>query len=286
MLSAQLYTAHLLIKNTGSLFIIRGLAGVTGGMVPGSLAALAWGTSIGLFTGLGSLGMMVANILDAVLASDWLIFLTAALFSVIGFFLTFSVRENSQRIPVPRFPVKVILRNLNVYLPFLIRHSAAQAIWAVYPLYLFSLGASKFQIGMIYALNPLAQFLFMISLDRQKRLNLMKMGVLASAAAFLGVALASNLWVILAFQVVLGYSWANLYMGSVKYLLENNVEQATANGILNSMIGLAGIIGPLAGGVVALLGIKTMLLSSAAVAAVAFLISLMMHRTKGIEQRV
>ena len=284
MLSALLYTAHLLIKNTGSLFIIRGLAGVTGGMVPGSLAALAWGTSIGLFTGLGSLGMMVANILDAVLASDWLIFLTAALFSVIGFFLTFSVRENSQRIPVPRFPVKVILRNLNVYLPFLIRHSAAQAIWAVYPLYLFSLGASKFQIGMIYALNPLAQFLFMISLDRQKSLNLMKMGVLASA--FLGFALASNLWVILAFQVVLGYSWANLYMGSVKYLLENNVEQATANGILNSMIGLAGIIGPLAGGVVALLGIKTMLLSSAAVAAVAFLISLMMHRTKGIEQRV
>jgi MFS family permease len=230
--------------------------------------------------------MMVANILDAFLKSDWLIFLTAALFSVIGFFLTFSVRENSQRIPVPRFPVKVILRNLNVYLPFLIRHSAAQAIWAVYPLYLFSLGATKFQIGMIYALNPLAQFLFMISLDRQKSVSLMKMGVLASAAAFFGFALASNLWVILAFQVVLGYSWANLYMGSVKYLLENNVEQATANGILNSMIGLAGIIGPLAGGVVALLGIKTMLLSSAAVAALAFLISLMMHETKGKAQSV
>lgn len=278
LLSALLYVAHLLIKNTGSLFIVRGLAGVTGGMIPGSLTALAWGTSIGLFTGLGSLGMMVANILDAVLASDWLIFLTAALFSVIGFFLTFSVRENSQRIPVPRFPIKVILRNLNVYLPFLIRHSAAQAIWAVYPLYLFSLGASKFQIGMIYALNPLAQFLFMISLDRQKSVSLMKMGVLASAAAFFGFALASNLWVILAFQVVLGYSWANLYMGSVKYLLENNTEQATANGILNSMIGLSGIIGPLVGGVVALLGIKTMLLSSAAVAAVAFLISLVMQR--------
>jgi MFS family permease len=67
-------------------------------------------------------------------------------------------------------------------------------------------------------------------------------------------------------------------MGSVKYLLENNVEQATANGILNSMIGLSGIIGPLVGGVVALLGIKTMLLSSAALACFAFLISLMMHK--------
>jgi MFS family permease len=282
LLSALLYAAHLLIKDMGSLFLVRGLAGVTYGMIPGSLAALAWGTSIGLFTGLGSLGMMVANILDAFLKSDWLIFLAAALFSVVGFFLTFSVRENSRRIAVPRFPVKVILRNLNVYLPFLIRHSAAQAIWAVYPLYLYTLGATRFQIGMIYALNPLAQFLFMIALDRRKSVSLMKMGIFASAAAFLGFALATNLWVIFAFQVVLGYSWANLYMGSVKYLLENNIEQATANGILNSMIGLSGIIGPLVGGVVALLGLKTMLLASAGLACVAFFISLLMHRNQSI----
>ncbi len=262
------------------MFLIRGLSGVAGGMVPGSLTALAWGTSIGLFTGLGSLGMMVANLLDAVIKSDRLIFLTAALFSIAGFFLTFRVRENSQRILVPRFPVRVILKNLNVYLPFLIRHSAAQAIWAVYPLYLFQLGATKFQIGMIYALNPLAQFIFMVTLDRQKSVSLMKMGIFASAAAFFGFALASNLWVILAFQVVLGYSWANLYMGSVKYLLENNTEQATANGILNSMMGLSGITGPLLGGVIALAGIKTMLLASAALACLAFLISLRLHGTE------
>ncbi len=282
LLSALLYAGHLLIKDTGSMFLIRGLSGVAGGMVPGSLTALAWGTSIGLFTGLGSLGMMVANLLDAVIKSDTLIFLTAAAFSLAGFFLTFRVRENSQRIPVPRFPIKVILKNLNVYLPFLIRHSAAQAIWAVYPLYLFQLGATKFHIGMIYALNPLAQFIFMVTLDRQKSVSLMKMGIFASAAAFLGFALASNLWVILAFQVVLGYSWANLFMGSVKYLLENNTEQATANGILNSMIGLSGIIGPLIGGVIALAGIKTMLLASAALACAAFLISLRLH---GAEQK-
>lgn len=285
LLSAVFYAAHILIRNTGTLFLIRGLTGVAGGMVPGSLAALAWGTSIGLFTGLGSLGMMVASILDAFIKSDHMIFLTAALFSIVGFFLVFRVRENCQRIPVPRFPVRIMLRNLNVYLPFFIRHTAAQAIWAVYPLYLYELGATRFQIGMIYALNPLAQFFFMIALDRQKSLRLMKMGVFASAAAFFGFALASNLWVILAFQVVLGYSWANLYMGSVKYLLENNIEQATANGILNSLIGLSGIIGPLAGGVVALAGIKTMLLASAALACLAFLISLMMHRTEGIGQR-
>ncbi len=279
-MSALLYAGHLLIKGTGSMFLIRGLSGVAGGMVPGSLTALAWGTSIGLFTGLGSLGMMVANLLDAVIKSDRLIFLTAALFSIAGFFLTFRVRENSQRILVPRFPVRVILKNLNVYLPFLIRHSAAQAIWAVYPLYLFQLGATKFQIGMIYALNPLAQFIFMVTLDRQKSVSLMKMGIFASAAAFFGFALASNLWVILAFQVVLGYSWANLYMGSVKYLLENNTEQATANGILNSMMGLSGITGPLLGGVIALAGIKTMLLASAALACLAFLISLRLHGTE------
>jgi MFS family permease len=73
-------------------------------------------------------------------------------------------------------------------------------------------------------------------------------------------------------------------MGSVKYLLENNTEQATANGILNSMIGLSGIIGPLVGGVVALLGIKTMLLCSAAVAALAFIISLNMNKFTAINR--
>lgn len=282
LVSAALYGGHLLIRDTGSLFLVRGLAGVAGGMIPGSLTALAWGTSIGLFTGLGSLGMMVANVLAALLGSDRLIFLAAAVLSAAGVVLVLPVRENSKRIPVPRFPVKLILRNLNVYLPFLIRHSAAQAIWAVYPLYLFQLGATKFQIGMIYALNPLAQFAFMLLLDRQKSVKLMKAGIFASAAAFLGFALATNLWVILAFQVVLGYSWANLYMGSVKYLLENNTEQATAGGILNSMIGLSGIIGPLVGGVVALAGIRTMMLASAALACLAFLISVWMHRTHSL----
>lgn len=271
--SALIYTAHLLIKNTGTMFLIRGLAGWTSGMIPGSLTALAWGTSLGLFTGLGSLGMLIANLLAAVIKSDTLIFLTAALFSLLGFSLIFGVRENGPRLKVPRLPVRIMMRNLNVYLPFLIRHSAAQAIWAVYPLYLFQLGATRFQISMIYALNPLSQFIFMLALERWKSVTLMKMGVLASAAAFLGFGLATNLWVILAFQVVLGYSWANLYMGSVKYLLENNTEQATAGGILNSLIGLSGIIGPLLGGAVALAGIKTMILASAALACLAYLIS-------------
>lgn len=277
LVSGAVYAGHLLIKNLGFLFAIRGLAGIAGGMIPGSLAALAWGTPIGLFTGLGSLGMMTGNILDGVLKSDLLIFIFAAAFCGAGFIMTFRIRENVRKIQVPLLPVRVIVRNLNVYLPFLIRHSAAQAIWAIYPLYLLSLGASKFQIGMIYALNPLAQFLFMVTLDRLKSANLIKTGLLFSALTFFGFALARNLWVILGFQVVLGFSWANLYLGSVKNLLENNLEQATANGILNSMIGLAGIVGPLVGGVAALFGMKTMLIGSAAVAAIGYLISLTMH---------
>lgn len=286
LISGLVYTGHLLIKNLGILFAVRGLAGIAGGMIPGSLAALAWGTPIGLFTGLGSLGMMTGNILDGVLKSNFLIFIFAAAFCGAGFLLTFRIRENVRKIEVPLLPVKVIVRNLNVYLPFLIRHSAAQAIWAIYPLYLVSLGASKFQIGMIYALNPLAQFIFMVALDRQKSAKLIKTGLLFSAVTFFGFALTRNLWVILGFQVVLGFSWANLYLGSVKNLLENNLEQATANGILNSMIGLAGIVGPLIGGIAALAGMKTMLIGSAAVAALGYLISLTMHDAKGKVQSV
>jgi MFS family permease len=107
------------------------------------------------------------------------------------------------------------------------------------------------------------QFIFMLILDRYKTRRLIDIGFIATSLTFLGYFLSSNWQMIFLFQIVLGFSWANLYLGSMKFLLEHNNEQATATGLLNSVLGLSGLIGPLIGGVVALLGVRVLFVFSA-----------------------
>ncbi|MEO0095454.1 MAG: MFS transporter [candidate division WOR-3 bacterium] len=272
LISSFILFAHNLIKNLPTIFIFRGLAGLSIGMIPGSVVALAWGNSLGWFSGFGSLGYTLGNFLPGILKNNFLIFGSASSFCAIGFICSLFIKDKGKKIPVPLFPYQIIKKNLGVYLPFFIRHSAAQAIWAIFPIYLAELGADKFQIGLLYAINPFAQFIFMILMEKMESEKLILTGIICSAFTFLGYGLSPNWQIIILFQVLLGFSWATLYLGSIKYLLKNNLEQATASGFLNSVIGLSGITGPLFGGIIALLGIKALLFSSAVLSFFAFFI--------------
>lgn len=271
--------SHNFINNLNTTFLFRGLAGLSIGMIPGSITALAWGSSLGLFSGLGSLGYTIGNFLPGVLKKNFLIFSASAIFCLIGFILGFFIKEEKKQIYVPLFPLQLIRKNLRVYLPFFIRHSAAQAIWAIFPIYLYQLGATKFQIGLMYAINPFAQFIFMILMEKKKSETLILMGIFSSALTFFGYGIATHWRYILFFQVLLGFSWATLYLGSIKFLLKNNLEQATATGFLNSVIGLSGIIGPLIGGLIALLGFRILLFSSAIVSGLAYITKLKFEKS-------
>jgi DHA1 family quinolone resistance protein-like MFS transporter len=271
--SAVVAFAHNFIRDIPSLLFIRSLAGIGAGMIPGPLAALAWGSPLGVFTACGSLGFTMSSVLAGVLKKDFFIFTASALLCMIGFAASFIIKEKQKKILVPLFPYNIIVKNLKVYLPYLIRHSAATAIWAIFPIYLVKLGADKFWIGIIYGINPLMQFTFMLLLDRFKSTRLITIGLIASACTFLGYAIAPHWHLVLFLQVVLGFSWANLYLGSMKYLLENNIEQATATGILSSVFGLSGIIGPLIGGVISLFGLRPLLFFSSVLAFGAFITS-------------
>ncbi|MEO0206625.1 MAG: MFS transporter, partial [candidate division WOR-3 bacterium] len=272
LVSTFVLLSHKFIHNIKTIFLMRGLAGLSIGMIPGSVVALAWGNSLGLFSGFGSLGYTLGNFLPGILKNNLLIFSASAMFCVIGFVLSFFIREEKKQIYVPLFPYTLIRKNSGIYLPFFLRHSAAQAIWAIFPIYLTELGANKFQIGLMYALNPFAQFVFMILMDKQKSEVLILSGIACSALTFLGYAISPNWRVILFLQILLGFSWATLYLGSIKYLLKNNLEQATATGFLNSVIGLSGIAGPLIGGLISLLGFRALLFSSAVLSGFAFMI--------------
>jgi MFS family permease len=286
MISAAVFYAHNFIGDLRSLFIIRMCAGFGVAMVPGPLAALVGSASVGVFTAAGSFGFMIASILAGFLQQKGLVFTTSALMCVIGMALALAIREKVKRMTVPFFPWQVIKKNADIYLPYFIRHSAASAIWAIFPIYLSSLGADTVLIGVLYAINPLMQVTFMLVLRHVKSDRLITTGLIASAVTFFGYTLVGHWGFLIGLQALLGFSWANLYLGSMKHLLKENTEQATATGILNSIFGLSGIVGPLIGGLVSFMGLRVLLGFSTVVATGGFIVSRnLRRRAAGIQRR-
>jgi predicted MFS family arabinose efflux permease len=133
----------------------------------------------------------------------------------------------------------------------LLRHSGANTIWVIYPLYIASLGGDKLWVGIIYTVNTATQFIVMPFLDRFECKRLMKIGLLLAIATFFSFTLAQNFLHLLPMQILLACSWAFMYVGSLLCLMKNNVEKATSSGILSSVINIAQVFGSLIGGVVA-----------------------------------
>jgi DHA1 family multidrug resistance protein-like MFS transporter len=87
-------------------------------------------------------------------------------------------------------------------------------------------------------------------LDRYKGSLLISTGLVLSTVTFILFALAQNFMWLVPMQVVLAVSWATLYIGSLTYLIRNNVEKATSSGILTSVISLSTVLGSILGGIV------------------------------------
>jgi MFS family permease len=153
------------------------------------------------------------------------------------------------RMTVPFFPAALIRRNAPVYLAMLIRHTGANMIWVTYPLFLASLGAEAYWIGVIYAVNAFGQVFFMTVSDRYDSALLIAIGLAGSAVTFYTFTLAGSFWEIIPSQVLLAAAWSCLYAGSLRYVLEKNEEKATASGLLSSTMSISGIVGPVLGGV-------------------------------------
>ena len=66
-----------------------------------------------------------------------------------------------------------------------------------------------------------------------------------SMTTFASFPLARNVLEVLPSQVLLGFSWACLYVGSLKYVTDNNDDRSTASGLLTSIMSLSGAIGPI-----------------------------------------
>jgi DHA1 family quinolone resistance protein-like MFS transporter len=260
--SSITFLLQIIIWDFWSFLLIRFLTGLSLGIYPATLIAYVHESKrrLGSFISFGALGWLTGMMVSGIIA--FYLFLNSVfIFSSVLFMLSFFIALKLPPIEhkpmkVPLFPVKIIKRNLAVYLGVLIRHSGAHMMWVFWPLFLQSLGANLLWIGIIQSFNAVTQFGVMYFVaDKIKSERSIFIGLLLSGITFFSFVLAKDYFQLLPTQIFLGMSWAFMFVGSVKYVNENNDERGTANGILYSIISVSSVVGSLlAVGLIAIFG--------------------------------
>jgi MFS family permease len=256
LLATVSFSLLLVSTSLETLFFVRVTNGFCLGMYPGAFAAYAYESrmKMGRFATWGAAGWAIGTLIAgyAAVYNIYYAFVMSTLFMGIAFASALTL----PRIPrismrVPLFPVATFKRNLHVYTAVLLRHSSAAAVWTLWPLFLYDLGGTAFTIAIVQATNSVAQVVFMVSItDRVESRRLILIGLLASAITFAWFPLARDIVEILPSQIALGLSWACLYVGALKYVTENNEDRSTASGLLQSMLALSGVLGPIIAAVI------------------------------------
>lgn len=251
LLTTVSFSLLLVSTDLETLFIVRTIGGFCIGMYPGALAAYAYESNIkmGRFATWGAAGWGVGTLFAGYAAgyNIYYAFVASTVFLVIAFMSALTLpRIPRVSMKVPLFPVETFKRNMHVYAAVMLRHSSAAAIWTLWPLFLFDLEATTFTIAIVQATNALSQVIFMgLVTDRVGSKRLISIGLITSAITFGWFPFARNIFEVLPSQVLLGISWACLYVGSLKYITENNEDRSTAAGLLSSILALSGVIGPI-----------------------------------------
>ncbi|UCH32682.1 MAG: MFS transporter [Candidatus Bathyarchaeota archaeon] len=234
-----------------TLLLVRSFVGFCLGIYPAALVAYVHENkkSLAKFSSFGSLGWGVGTIAGGLIAVYFTIravFLLSSVLFIFALTAAFGIKfKKHDAVDVPKFPIEVAKRNLSLYLSILIRHSGAHMIWTFWPLFLQSLGADLFWIGVIQLTNSLTQFVIMFILGgRLSYISSIIVGLTLSSVSFFSFTLASDFWQILPTQILLGISWSLIYVGGLRYLMDRNIERATASGLFDSVLSLSSIIGP------------------------------------------
>lgn len=291
-----------------ALLAARFAFGISIGMVPPTLAAYVYDVKrpLGKFTSYNAFGWLLASL--AVVGAGWaathafqnaaleglraatfgafgayrMLFLAGAIMCVAAFLISLPLRPMKLGLQVPRFPRDVLVRNLHVYLSVFVRHFGAASIWVIYPLYIVSLGGDLALVGWVHVVNMVSQIVLYRNVERFQRFGsapwLIGIGLALSGLTFLSFTFVDNAYQLLPFQVPLGFSFACLWLGSMKEVMEHNVERATATGLLNASMNLSNVAGPLVGGIVAAAyGFRATMYFATLLTAVAFGLFLMLR---------
>ncbi|MEM0215170.1 MAG: MFS transporter [Archaeoglobaceae archaeon] len=253
LISGIFFFAQCFVTSPLQLLIIRALAGFSIGIFPAALVTYAYekNRNVGHFSAFGSLGWAFGQLIAGIIMVYYGIFLFGAALFFLAFLIAIREEIPSGNIKRSRGSLKIIKQNLSIYFAFLLRHIGASAVWLIFPIYLAELGISKFWIGVIYFTNSFLQFIIMQKIERFDPNRLLNAGTIFSGMTFLLYSLATQIYEFLAIQVLIALGWSAMYVGSLRIVLEKNVERNSAAGFLNSTIYLSTIVGSLLGGVIA-----------------------------------
>jgi MFS family permease len=277
-LSAAAYVFQIFAPNPMILLAIRGVIGFCLGIASAAMIAYVYeaGGRVGSFASYGSLGFLFGSLAAVATSNYEALFLASAVAAAIAFVISLTLREERiSRIRVAVIPVGVMWTNRKIYLPFILRHMGATAIWAIFPIYLAGIGASKPMIAVINGINMGGQFVFMQLIQRFNPARLFTIGLVISIFVFAIYGIANNYLQLIPVQVLLALAWSLLFIGALNYLLARNIERGTASGMLYSSMYLAGGIGPfIGGGVSQVWGFSTLMFVSMGLSFVSLLASL------------
>jgi DHA1 family tetracycline resistance protein-like MFS transporter len=261
--SAVTFSGIFIVKDDLSFLIVRITAGFSAGLAPPALIALAYEkkqTGMGVFSSFGSLGWGFGTIIAGWVAlfQTGYVFLTSGLFFFIAFLIALFLTEKETPLKFSKDPstldkkdqstLRVFIKNFPIYFPMFLRHSAAMAVWTLWPLWLKDvLLFDTVQIGFVQAANAITQFFIMgLFTDKLNSDFSFELGLFMSAITFVTFLMTDIFLLFLITQVLLGFSWANAFVGAIKQVTEKNPEaRGTASGLLTGTISIAGLAGPI-----------------------------------------
>lgn len=253
-LSAIAYLSQIIARTPIALLSARGFVGFCLGVTSAAIMAYTYENEkqIGNFVSYGSLGWLSGALAAAVIRDYMPLFLTSAVISVLAFLVSLTLKEElTSRVQVAVFPLPLIKANRKVYLAFFIRQLGANAIWAIFPLYLAGIGASRLWIAILDGINNGGQFVAMRLAERFNPAKAFQTGLLISALIFALYGIATNYLQLVPVQILLAIAWSGMFIGALSYLLRTTNERGTVSGLLYSTIYLSAGLGPFLGGAVA-----------------------------------
>lgn len=254
-LSALAYFSQIVAHGPALLLAARGFVGFCLGTTSGALMAYTYDKQkeIGKFLSYGSLGWVVGAFAAAAMRSYVPLFLVSVASSMLAFLMSLTLERETEDIHVklPSLPLSAMKRNRNVYIALFLRQLGATAIWAIFPLYLTSLGASKSWIAILDAINMGVQFVAMRFVERFNPARAFRTGLLISGVVFVIYGLATNYLQLIPVQILLAIAWSTIFIGAFSYLLRSTSEHGTVSGLLYSTLNLSAGLGPFLGGAIA-----------------------------------
>jgi len=252
-LTAVSYLSQIFANSPLTLLAARALIYFCLGINASVLVAYTYENQrqVGRFISYGSLGWLIGAMTAAIVKNYEALFIISAATAFFAFLVSFLLKESAESpVQVALFPLALIKSDYKLYLALFLRQLGGNAIWAIWPLYQASIGATKMWIALVEVTNMVGQIIFMRLIERFNPARMFKTGLLLSAVVFTAYGFANRYWQLIPTQMVLSFAYSAMFAGALAYLLRKHQEYGTISGLMNSVNALSGGLGPFLGGAV------------------------------------